>query len=251
METQGVSSTTTAPTSELVKTRKSIADNFDTFLTLLTTQLKNQNPLEPVDTNQFTQQLVQFTSVEQQLKTNEYLEALVLAGQNVDGNQHNAANQAVGLIGKTVVAESTKSQLTDGSAKWTFTTPRAAPTADVTIKNSAGAVVYQNQVALAAGRGDFEWDGQDASGLAFPDGTYTISIDAKDAGGNNVTVLTQVKGKVSSVDLTGTEPVLTVGDSRITLSGVLSVTETVAAATETSTDTETDDTESDDSSESA
>src|SRR5215212_11938506 len=75
-----------------------LAKNFDTFLSILTTQLKNQNPLEPLDTNQFTQQLVQFSSVEQQLKTNEFLEALVQA------NANSINSNAVSYIGKTISA---------------------------------------------------------------------------------------------------------------------------------------------------
>ena len=73
-----VSGTSATSGSGLANSRKTIADNFDTFLQLLTTQLKNQNPLDPLDTNQFTAQLVQFSGVEQQLKTNEFLEALLL-----------------------------------------------------------------------------------------------------------------------------------------------------------------------------
>src|SRR6187402_248688 len=92
--------------SALASSRQTIAQNFDTFLQLLTTQLKNQNPLDPLDTNQFTQQLVQFTGVEQQLKTNEFLEAMMLA------NQNSGKSNAVGYIGKTITASGVKSELT-------------------------------------------------------------------------------------------------------------------------------------------
>jgi len=226
MAIEGVSGASAASVSETVGSRKTIADNFDTFLTLLTTQLKNQNPLEPLDTNQFTQQMVQFTSVEQQLKTNEFLEALVLGNQSAEATVYSAANQAVGLIGKTVVAQSTVSELKNGQANWTYTLGREAPEAQITVRNEDGGVVYQQQLAMAKGQGTFEWDGQDESGLDYPDGLYSISIDAVDASGSPVTVLTQVKGQVSSVDLSGNEPVLTVGGSRIDLASVLTVTQT-------------------------
>ena len=225
MTVDSVSSSSGATPSSLTGSATTIAENFDTFLTLLTTQLKNQNPLEPLDTNQFTQQMVQFTSVEQQLKTNEFLEALVLGNQSTEAAVYNAANQAVGLIGKTVVAESTVSSLEDGKASWTYTTSKDAPNTQITIRNASGGVVFQQELALEEGQGTFEWDGKDASGLEYPDGLYSITIDAKDANGDHVSVLSQVRGVVSSVDLTGSEPILSVGGSRITLASVLSVTQ--------------------------
>src|SRR5687768_11921275 len=93
-------------TSKVAASRATIADNFDTFLNILTTQLKNQNPLDPLDTNQFTQQLVQFTGVEQQLKTNEFLETLMLSTQNT------AKSEAVSYIGKQVTASGRTGELT-------------------------------------------------------------------------------------------------------------------------------------------
>src|SRR5262245_9548819 len=107
MTVSGVGSTST---SSLSGTRATIAQNFDTFLQLLTTQLKNQNPLDPLDTNQFTQQLVQFSGVEQQLKTNDFLESMMLSAQG-SGNA-----QAVSYVGKVVTASGSKSELVDGAA---------------------------------------------------------------------------------------------------------------------------------------
>src|SRR5882672_717187 len=97
-----------------------IAGNFNTFLQLLTTQLKNQNPLDPLDTNQFTQQLVQFSGVEQQLKTNDFLSSRVQA------NANSINTNAVGYIGKTVTASGTRSELANGKAVWNFSMPEAA-----------------------------------------------------------------------------------------------------------------------------
>jgi len=209
--------------SSLDGSRKSIADNFDTFLSLLTTQLKNQNPLEPLDTNQFTQQMVQFTSVEQQLKTNEFLEALLLNSENSGGSKYAANNQAIGMIGKTVVAQSSVSSLKDGEASWIFTLADDAPASKVTIRNDAGAIVYSKDLALNKGQASFEWDGKDASGLEYPEGNYSITIEARDSNNNLITALTQVKGVIESVDLTGDLPVLIAAGSRINLDSVLSV----------------------------
>src|SRR5579863_9689138 len=81
------------------------SQNYDTFLTLLTTQLKNQDPLSPLDTNQFTQQLTQMTGVEQQLLSNQLLQQLV------NQNQGGGLTSAVGLIGKNVTANGATSAL--------------------------------------------------------------------------------------------------------------------------------------------
>ena len=119
MSVSGVSnsSNTSSPSAIDAKT---IAGNFDTFLQLLTTQLKNQNPLDPLDTNQFTQQLVQFSSVEQQLKTNDY--PVGPGGSNANTVQTSAVN----YIGKTVTASGDPLRAWS-TAKQCGTSPRRMP----------------------------------------------------------------------------------------------------------------------------
>jgi flagellar basal-body rod modification protein FlgD len=198
--------------------RAGIADNFDTFLNILTTQLKNQNPLDPMDTNQFTQQLVQFTGVEQQLKTNDFLKALMEASQN-SGN-----TDAVSYIGKEVTASGTTANLTGGGASWAYNAAANSSDAKVTIKDASGNVVYTETGSLNSGPGNFLWDGMGSDGQVKPDGVYTISIDGKNLAGNNVAISTSTVGKVTGVDFSGTEPILTVaGGSKIRLSDVSSV----------------------------
>jgi flagellar basal-body rod modification protein FlgD len=197
--------------------RQSIADNFDTFLQLLTTQLKHQNPLDPLDTNQFTSQLVQFTSVEQQLKTNDYLEALLLSSGN------SASSQAVGYIGKEVTASGNKSELIDGRAAWNFYLENAAAKVTVTIRDATGATVHSHTGSLDAGWGKYSWDGVGTDGRRYPDGSYAITIDARDADNGRIPVRTEMGGVVSGVDLSGTEPVLIVGEARLNLSMITSV----------------------------
>src|SRR3569833_3376770 len=111
-----VSGTTKLPTSSGSNNTSStaggtIAGNFQTFLTLLTTQLQNQNPLDPLDTNQFTQQLVQFAGVEQQLKMNDQLTTLVSIPQTTQ------ATAALGFVGKTVAIDGSAAQLKNGQAR--------------------------------------------------------------------------------------------------------------------------------------
>src|SRR5215213_5913920 len=90
--------------------KAAIADNFNAFLLLLTTQLKNQSPLDPLDTNQFTQQLVQFASVEQQLKSNDTLNALLTS------SKASAVSTAASFVGMEVTADGTTSRLSNGKA---------------------------------------------------------------------------------------------------------------------------------------
>ena len=194
----------------------SLAQNYETFLHLLTTQLKNQDPLDPLDTNQFTQQLVEFSSVEQQLQSNSYLQTLVQSTQN---SQNNAA---VSYIGKTVTATGVDSDLKNGQATWTFNLPSAA-NVTVTIKDANGNQVYTENGSLSAGQGQFNWDGTGSDGTQQPDGTYSISITAKDANGNYVDASTQTTGVVTAVDLSGTIPNLMVGSQVIKMSDITSV----------------------------
>jgi flagellar basal-body rod modification protein FlgD len=215
MAIDGIGSSTGTNTS-ITGSRSGIADNFDTFLQLLTTQLKNQNPLDPLDTNAFTQQLVQFSSVEQQLKTNEFLSALVQA------NANSVNTNAVNYIGKTISASGTRSELIAGKAIWNFKLDDAAMTS-VTIKNADGAVVYTQQGQLQAGSGVFEWDGKMSNGMPAPNGTYSIQMVGLNQEGKNVPISTEFTGTVTGIDFTGTEPVLLIGSTRVNISGVTSI----------------------------
>jgi len=214
MAVSGVGSSSSS--SSTVIDRTTIANNFDTFLQLLTTQLKNQNPLDPMDTNQFTQQLVEFSGVEQQLKTNDFLSSLVQANANTTNSN------AVGYIGKTVTASGVRSELVNNKAQWNFTVADAA-NVTVNIKDANGNTVYTEQGAMQAGSGTFTWDGKDNQGNTKPAGTYTISMQAVTGEGKSINVSTETTGTVTGVDFTGSEPVLLVGNTRVNLSGVTSV----------------------------
>ena len=187
-----------------------LASNFTTFLQLLTTQLKNQNPLDPLDTNQFTAQLVQFAQVEQQLKSNTQLETLVSLQQTAQ------STQALGFVGHIVAIDGQTSRLANGTAGWSFNSPKPAA-ATVNIINSAGATVFTGTYSLNSGVQNFVWDGRNNSGVMQPDGDYKLSITAKDAAGQNVSVSTEVQGIVDSVDVSKTPPVLSVNNTDYSL----------------------------------
>jgi flagellar basal-body rod modification protein FlgD len=202
--------------SALASSRQTIAENFDTFLQLLTTQLKNQNPLDPLDTNQFTQQLVQFTSVEQQLKTNDFLEAMMLTSQN-NGNA-----QAVSYVGKIVTASGNKSEMVDGKATWNFAVAEPAEVT-VNVRDMSGNVVFTKQGSIGSGENIFVWDGIGNDGSKKADGSYSITVEARNGDGKLIDAATEMTGAVTGVDFTGSEPGLIVGTGRVNLSAVLSV----------------------------
>ena len=219
--TTSVSSSTSAAASQ-ASTRQTIAGNFDTFLQLLTTQLQNQNPLDPLDTNQFTQQLVQFSSVEQQLKTNDFLATLV------DASTTNRAASAAGYLGATVTADGSTTTLANSKATWTLTAAKPAAKATVTVTDSTGATVFTSTGAMTAGTSDFNWDGRTDDGSLLTGGQYTIKVDAVDAAGLPVTVSTEVSGKVDAVDLSGSTPVLKIGNMSVPLDKVKTLTKTAS-----------------------
>ena len=187
-----------------------IASNFTTFLQLLTTQLKNQNPLDPLDTNQFTQQLVQFAQVEQQMKSNDTLSTLVSIEKSAQ------STSALALVGATVVVDGSTTPLSNGQAAWTFTATKPA-TATVTIKDATGQTAYTGSFAVNAGGQNFVWDGHGNNGVTWPDGNYTLTATATDASGQTTALSTQIQARVDSVDLTTDPPLLSINGQTYTM----------------------------------
>ncbi len=196
-----------------------IAGNFDEFLQILTTQLQNQDPLDPMDTNSFTQELVEFASVEQQIDTNTNMQTLISLQQ--------ASTDLAGLqlVGATVTVSGTSAALsnaTNSPATWTLNSPSAA-TANVSITNSSGQTVFTGTTSLNAGTQTYTWNGQGTNGVTWPDGNYTLAISATGANGQAVTVSTQVQGVVSAVNTSANPPTLTVGGQTVPMSSIQSI----------------------------
>ncbi len=203
--------------SNLQQSTTGLADNFDTFLTLLTQQLQNQDPLSPVDSTQFVTQLVQFSSVEQQIAQNQNLETLV------NSSAVSSSTAAVSFIGKQTVLSSNTAPLQNGSAKWSYAFDRAAAGTTITISDSAGKVVFSGTGETNAGLHDFTWDGLDNTGQQLPDGAYTIQVSATDETGETINANTSITGIVTGVDFANGEPALLLGNIRASFADILSV----------------------------
>jgi flagellar basal-body rod modification protein FlgD len=221
---QVVSGTTPLPKSSTSgslnsTTGTTLAGNFQTFLTLLTTQLQNQDPMSPLDTNQFTQQLVQFASVEQQLKTNDQLTSLVSLQQTAQ------STQALTFVGKTAVVDGSTAALTNGAATWDLSVPTNS-NVQISITNSTGQTVYSGAYNVNAGNNQaFAWDGKGNDGTQWPDGKYTMTATGADTAGNTVAVSTQIQGVVNSVDLTQSPPLLSINGQTYTVNQIKSITQ--------------------------
>jgi flagellar basal-body rod modification protein FlgD len=211
------SSSSSSAASASALANQQIAGNFQSFLTLLTTQLQNQNPLDPLDTNQFTQQLVEFAGVQQQLNTNDSLSTLVSLQQTAQ------STQALGFVGKTAVVKGSTAALTNSSATWDLNIPSAS-TVNVSITSSTGQTVFTGSYSANAGNSQpFTWNGQGNDGTQYPDGQYKMTATATDSSGNPVAVTTQIQGTVSSVDLTQSPPLLTIDGQTYTVSQIQSI----------------------------
>jgi flagellar basal-body rod modification protein FlgD len=211
----GSSTSTAAATNALAS--QQIAGNFQSFLQLLTTQLQNQNPLDPLDTNQFTQQLVEFAGVQQQLNTNDSLATLVSLQQT------SQATQALNYVGKTAVVSGSTAALANSTATWQLSVPTAS-TVNITIANSTGQTVFTGSYNASAGNNQpFEWNGQGNDGTQWPDGNYTLTATAKDGGGNTVAITSAIEGTVNSVDLTQSPPLLSIGGHTYTVNQIQSI----------------------------
>lgn len=217
--TAAVPAATTPPTpgsTSPVTGAASIAGNFNQFLQLLTTQLQNQNPLDPLDTNQFTQQLVSFASVEQQINMNSQIGTLITL------QQASQSTSALGFVGQTVTVSSAAATLANGQASWSYSSPKPA-TATFTITNSTGQTVFSTTQAVQTGAQTFNWNGLDANGSNLPPGQYKMSISAQDSSGQNVAISTQVQGVVDSVDLSKNPPTLSIGGQDYNINQILKI----------------------------
>jgi flagellar basal-body rod modification protein FlgD len=189
--------------------RSSIAGDFQTFLTLLTTQLQNQDPTNPLDTNQMTNQLVQFASVEQQIAMNQNLTRLISLQQ---------ASQVVAaapLIGQRAEVEADRLVLQEGTATLRLPAAGEARAAEIVILDDAGRVLRQETIALGPEPAEWRWDGRDAMGRSLADGTYRVAVAGRGANGEALPLATGVIARITGAERQDGEIVLALGGLRV------------------------------------
>jgi flagellar basal-body rod modification protein FlgD len=194
-----------------------LSGNFSTFLTLLTTQLKNQDPTSPMDSNQFTQQLVMYSQVEQQIQSNTNLKTLISQGSS------NAASMTTSYLGKKVSVTNGAASLSGGAANWTYNLATASASTQLTVTNASGKVVYTGAGATTMGNNSFAWDGKDNNGNALPDGSYKLTVNATASDGSAVTTSVASAGTVSQIDMTSGTPQLVIGNMEVGLADIAAV----------------------------
>jgi flagellar basal-body rod modification protein FlgD len=213
---KNVPSTTSAISQTGTSALGSLNTNFSTFLTLLITQLKNQDPSAPMDSNQFTTELVQFSSVEQQINTNSSLSQLIQL------TQASQIEQSSSMIGKPVTVTSDQLSLQKGTAAINFNTATAEPVG-VSIFNAAGAQIQTAALTSAAGANTWQWNGKDASGAVMPDGPYKVSVTSLGSGGSSAVVPFTVTSTTTSVESANGTVQLKMGGLTVPFSAVTSV----------------------------
>ena len=199
----------------------SLAETFDTFLMLLTSQLQNQDPLDPMESEQFTQQLVQFAGVEQSINTNSKLDQLI---QLQTSNQ---LNSAVSFVGRTVEVVADQLALTDGNAQISYGLDGNSATTVISIVDQAGKTVRTVAGETDIGRHEFTWDGRDASGNQLEDGVYNFSVVATDGDDNTVPTVTASVGKITGIEIIDGAVQLNIGEMGLPFDAIFAVREDV------------------------
>ena len=196
-----------------------LANNYETFLHLLTTQLKNQDPLSPMETTEFTSQLTAMTGVQQQLLTNQLLT------QMISQDQIGMSGEAVNLIGKEVIAEDPTITLAQGKADFTYELPKGVAKTKLEVVDSRGKAVWTGEANdNAQGLKTLQWNGTTTDGRQMPDGgEYVLRVTAMDEKGTALPTKRRVAGVVSRVQNIDGQTVLTIGNAKALLSSMTSV----------------------------
>jgi flagellar basal-body rod modification protein FlgD len=222
--TAASNATATASTTATQTDKDKFSKDYLVFLNMLTTQLKNQDPTEPLDTNQFTQQLVQFSNVEQQIKVNDKLQKLV------DSQGTSGASAALSYLGKDVDANGDKISLdADGSAPYQFIADKNYQKVDISILNANGVEIRKIEGPKDKGLQQLTWDGYDNTGKPMPQGTYSVKVTGSDSDGNQTDLSTIISGKVMSVGTENGTPMLTVNGIPLSADKIIAIRQAAAA----------------------
>jgi len=222
MDIAAIASTTDPSAAQ--KANNKLTGDLESFLTLLTTQLKHQDPLEPVDSTEFTAQLAQFAGVEQSIATNANLEKLISL---------NNANQAIGAVsylGKYVEGLSNTAALVNGNLDFAYSLPESSEATAIQIINEAGITVRVLTGETIAGKHKVSWDGKDSQGLQLADGKYKIVASAVNDRGDQIKVDTYAVGIVDGADSSKGSVNITINGVPVPLSDVTTIKEAPTGA---------------------
>jgi len=216
--------TTIDTTTKAGQDKKKLKDDLNQFLQLLVSQLQNQDPLDPMKANEFTNQLVQFSSVEQQIQSNANLEKLISAQQNTQ------AASMVNYLGTVVEAKGKEFYMLNGQAVATYTLPAGVKENVLTVQDASGKTMFTVKGETDVGLHRIGWDGSKNDGTKAPDGAYTLVVSAKDQDGNLVDVAQTVFGYVTSTGIKDGNVTVTMGDVETDMTNIVSVERPVVAA---------------------
>ena len=203
----------------------SIAGNFNSFLTMLTTQLQNQDPSSPMSSDTFTSELATFAGVQQQVNTNTNLSTLISL------NQDSQVTADTGLVGEKASFTGAQIPLQSGTGSISFTTARAEPIA-IAVTNASGNVVRTMQGTSTAGTNNWSWDGKDDAGNTLADGAYGVAVETQDTSGNVSPVTFTATGTITGVSKSaGGSVLLQMGTASVDMTNVSSITAASAPAT--------------------
>lgn len=194
--------------------KQTLTGTYDTFLKLLTTQLQNQDPLSPADATKFTDQLVSYSQVEQQIATNTNLSSLISLSRAAAG-----AN-AVSYLGKQATTSGNTSALVNGQASWNYSLPSDATNIQIKVVDASGTTVRTLTGDKSVGKHDIVWDGKNSAGAQLQDGTYKLVVAATKADGSAMASSISGLGTITEIDMSGAEPVLFIGTRKLSLADI-------------------------------
>lgn len=211
-----VNSSTSSTSSTSSSSSSTLDASYDMFLQLLVTQLQTQNPLDPMDTTEFTSQLATYAGLEQQISTNEKLDEVL--------SSMNSLSNGSGYLGRTVDADTdTLSVSDDGTvdASWVYSLGADASDVKLTVVDSEGRTVWTGTGETSSGSHTLAWDGKDTGGFAVAAGEdYTLEVTATDADGEEVSSSISIRGTVTAVDSSSGSTVLEIGDTEVDIDDI-------------------------------
>lgn len=197
-----------------------LASDFDDFLVLLTTQLQNQDPLSPMDSTEFTNQLVNFAGVEQQINSNQKLDSLVsLSLGSSFASSLNYVGKDISYLGSELNYDGTN------SVKVNYAIDGTSSNTKINILNSDGDIVLSKDVSGSEAVQNFVWDGKDSNGNQMAAGTYKVRVDALDSQNKSLKTTTVVSGRVSGIETQNGTTFLLVGERAVSIGNIINVNE--------------------------